>query len=88
MSKGSRVRELLEKLALEWISVDQALSGLAEIVMGEMINVRGMTCSETIDYIAKLFEAQQELCKCEPHFEMPQEIRCSRCHKILPKAKD
>ena len=29
----------------------------------------------------------EERCDCEPHFEMPQEIRCSRCHKILPQAK-
>ena len=28
-----------------------------------------------------------EICNCEPHFEMPQEIRCSRCHKILPQAQ-
>jgi hypothetical protein len=38
-------------------------------------------------------EEKERECKCEPHFEMPQEVMCSRCHEPLgerykPKKKE
>jgi chromosome segregation ATPase len=38
-------------------------------------------------------EEKERECKCEPHFEMPQEVMCSRCHEPLgehykPKDKE
>lgn len=35
----------------------------------------------------KLSKPEVEYCKCEPHFEIPYEIRCSVCHKVLKKSE-
>ena len=40
-----------------------------------------------MDDITELEKKESYWCICEPHFEMPTETRCSRCHKILKNEK-
>ena len=83
------LEEIISDYGIDGNVVNDLAKAIREYYKEAMSGIRAVGSKTTFNTpFAESSVIACRYCDCESHFEMPHEVICSRCHKILRKDED